>query len=92
VFMYAHIHFSSGNAVMIFRFGDNDIIAALTTNLVRANLLVILSVVDGLLDEAGQRTIMVNAVDAVNLKKSDPGEVLKAAAAEEQALIDSFWK
>jgi len=43
-------------------------------------------------DEAGQRTIMVNAVDAVNLKKSDPGEVLKAAAAEEQALIDSFWK
>jgi multiple sugar transport system substrate-binding protein len=43
-------------------------------------------------DEAGQRTIMVNAVDAVNLKKSDPGEVLKAAAAEEQALIDNFWK
>jgi multiple sugar transport system substrate-binding protein len=43
-------------------------------------------------DEAGQRTIMVNAVDAVNLKKSDPGDVLKAAAAEEQALIDSFWK
>jgi multiple sugar transport system substrate-binding protein len=43
-------------------------------------------------DEAGQRTIMVNAVDAVNLKKSDPGEVLKAAAAEEQALIDKFWK
>jgi hypothetical protein len=24
VFMYAHIHFSSSNAVMIFRFGDND--------------------------------------------------------------------
>ncbi|MCU0538598.1 MAG: ACT domain-containing protein [Desulfobacterales bacterium] len=24
VFMYAHIRFSSGNAVMIFRFGDND--------------------------------------------------------------------
>jgi len=43
-------------------------------------------------DEAGQRTIMVNAVDAVNLKKSDPGEVLKAAAVEEQALIDNFWK
>jgi hypothetical protein len=24
VFMYAHIRFSSGNAVMIFRFSDND--------------------------------------------------------------------
>jgi multiple sugar transport system substrate-binding protein len=43
-------------------------------------------------DEAGQRNIMVNAVDAVNLKHSDPGEVLRAAAAEEQALIDNFWK
>jgi multiple sugar transport system substrate-binding protein len=43
-------------------------------------------------DEAGQRTIMVNAVDAVNLKHSDPGDVLKAAAVEEQTLIDNFWK
>ncbi|MCE1195576.1 extracellular solute-binding protein [bacterium] len=43
-------------------------------------------------DEAGQRNIMVNAVDEVVLNKADPAAVLKAAAAKEQAIIDGFWK
>jgi len=44
------------------RFGDNDILAALVTNSLRADMLVILSVVDGLLDEAGQRIEIVQDV------------------------------
>jgi multiple sugar transport system substrate-binding protein len=43
-------------------------------------------------DEAGQRTILVDAVDEVNLKKTDAAVVLNAAAVKEQALIDAFWK
>ncbi|HOX33366.1 MAG TPA: extracellular solute-binding protein [Spirochaetales bacterium] len=43
-------------------------------------------------DEAGQRAILVDAVDEVNLKGGDPAAVLKAAAAKEQKLIDDFWK
>ena len=43
-------------------------------------------------DEAGQRTIFVDAVDQVNLKKADPAAVLKDSAAKEQKLIDDFWK
>ena len=43
-------------------------------------------------DEAGQRTVMVDAVDEVILKKVDPAVALKNAAAKEQALIDDFWK
>jgi multiple sugar transport system substrate-binding protein len=42
-------------------------------------------------DEAGQRNILVDAVDQVNLKKMDPAVVLKNAAATEQKLIDDFW-
>ncbi|MGA2480595.1 MAG: extracellular solute-binding protein [Spirochaetia bacterium] len=43
-------------------------------------------------DEAGQRAILDDAVDEVNLKKADPAAVLNAAAAKEQKLIDNFWK
>jgi len=43
-------------------------------------------------DEAGQRNILVDAVDEVVLNKTDPAAVLKAAAAKEQAIIDGFWK
>ncbi|HCM26884.1 MAG TPA: ABC transporter substrate-binding protein [Treponema sp.] len=43
-------------------------------------------------DEAGQRTLLVDAVDQVALKKADPAAVLKDAQAKEQALIDAFWK
>ncbi len=44
------------------RYADNDIIAALVTNLLRADLLVILSVVDGLLNAEGQRVDLVPQV------------------------------
>jgi multiple sugar transport system substrate-binding protein len=43
-------------------------------------------------DEAGQRTILDDAVDQVNLQKADPAAVLNAAAQKEQKLIDDFWK
>lgn len=41
-------------AVEEIRFGENDIIAAQVTNLLRADLMILLSVVDGLLDENGE--------------------------------------
>lgn len=41
-------------------FGDNDILAALVTHALRADLLVLLSVVDGILDPAGQSVRMVS--------------------------------
>jgi len=43
-------------------------------------------------DEAGQRTILVDAVNEVSLKNGDPAAVLAAAAAKEQKLISDFWK
>ncbi len=50
-------------AVDEIRFGDNDLIAAHITNLVGADLLILLSVVDGLLDENNQVLSVVHAVD-----------------------------
>jgi glutamate 5-kinase len=50
-------------AVDEIRYGDNDIIAALTANLIRADLLVILTVVDGLMDADGNRIDVVDRVD-----------------------------
>ena len=47
------------------RFGDNDTIAALTCNLLRADLLIILSVVDGLLDADGRRVDLVSDMSQV---------------------------
>lgn len=44
------------------RFADNDTIAALMTNLLRADLLALLTVVDGLLDSSGQLVDLVPAV------------------------------
>ncbi|MEX0774274.1 MAG: glutamate 5-kinase [Phycisphaeraceae bacterium] len=44
-------------------FGDNDMLAALMTHALRANVLVILSVVDGLLDASGQRIDLVTDID-----------------------------
>jgi len=51
-------------AVDEIRYGDNDIIAALTSNLIRADLLVILSVVDGLIGSDGQRIDAVRRIDS----------------------------
>ena len=45
-------------------FGDNDFLAAMVTNLLRAELLVLLTTVDGLEDDAGNVIDMVEADDA----------------------------
>jgi glutamate 5-kinase len=50
-------------AVAEIRFGDNDLIAAHVTNLLRADLLILLSVVDGLLDAGGKTIPVVLDVD-----------------------------
>ncbi|HUZ18742.1 MAG TPA: extracellular solute-binding protein [Spirochaetia bacterium] len=43
-------------------------------------------------DEAGQRDIMDNAVDAVVQGQMTPAQALHDAAVKEQKLIDNFWK
>ena len=45
-------------------FGDNDILAALVTHALRADLLVLLTVVDGILDAAGNAVRLVETLDA----------------------------
>jgi glutamate 5-kinase len=45
-------------------FGDNDILAALVASALRADLLVLLSVVDGLLDQSGKALRLVESVEA----------------------------
>lgn len=50
-------------AVDEIRFGDNDLIAAQVTNLLRAGVLVLLSVVDGLLDRSGRVLPVVQDMD-----------------------------
>jgi glutamate 5-kinase len=45
------------------RFGDNDLIAAQVTNLLRADLLILLSVVDGLLDSSGKTISIIQDVE-----------------------------
>lgn len=50
-------------AVAEIRFGDNDLIAAQVTNLLRADLLILLSVVDGLLDPQGHTIPVVQDMD-----------------------------
>jgi len=50
-------------AVAEIRFGDNDLIAAQVTNLLRADLLILLSVVDGLLDANGRTVPVVKDVE-----------------------------
>ena len=44
-------------------FGDNDILAALVAHVLRANLLVLMTVVDGLLDESGQPVRLVQSIE-----------------------------
>jgi glutamate 5-kinase len=52
-------------AVEEIRFGDNDQLAAMVATLVGADLLVLLTDVEGLLDAAGARITVVQDVDAV---------------------------
>ena len=47
------------------RFGDNDLLAALMCNALRADALVLLTVVDGLLDRQGRRVDVVQDVSRV---------------------------
>ncbi|HUB23910.1 MAG TPA: glutamate 5-kinase [Tepidisphaeraceae bacterium] len=44
-------------------FGDNDILAASVAHALRADLLVLLTIVDGLLDPAGQPVRLVHSID-----------------------------
>jgi glutamate 5-kinase len=54
------------------KFADNDTIAALVTNLLRADVLVLLTVVDGLLNQDGQLVDLVERIDDVqSLVKGD---------------------
>jgi glutamate 5-kinase len=57
-------------------FGDNDILGAMVAHALRAHLLVLLSVVDGLLDEAGQPVRCVESID----------EAMKLVRVEKSAL------
>jgi multiple sugar transport system substrate-binding protein len=43
-------------------------------------------------DEIGQRKTLVDAINRVLLENKDPAESLKQAVAEEQKLLDEFWK
>jgi glutamate 5-kinase len=63
-------------AVDELRFGDNDMLAALMCNALRANALVILSVVDGLLDADGKRIDLVKDVAAAaGLARDDKSQL-----------------
>lgn len=52
-------------AIEELRFGDNDQLAAMAANLVRAELLVMLTSVDGILDDKGRRVSVVHDVNEV---------------------------
>jgi len=52
-------------AVDELRFGDNDLLAALVCNALRAEALILLTVVDGLLDAQGQRIDLVSSTKQV---------------------------
>ena len=53
-------------------FGDNDMLAALTCNALRADALILLTVVDGVLDEAGNVIDLVdNALDILSVARRD---------------------
>lgn len=43
-------------------------------------------------DEAAQRKVMVDAINRVLLENADPDTSLKQAAAEDQKILDQFWK
>lgn len=53
----------STDEIVKISFGDNDILASLVAQALRANLLVLLSVVDGLLDEHGKPVRLVRSID-----------------------------
>ncbi len=68
----------STDEIIKITFGDNDILAALVTHALRANLLVLMTVVDGLLDAEGKPVRLVQSVEAarelVRAEKSNLGK------------------
>ena len=63
-------------AVDELRFGENDLLAALTCNALRANALVLLTVVDGLLDEDGRTIDLIEDLDrAKALARAETSEL-----------------
>ena len=54
----------STDEIVAVSFGDNDILAALVTHALAADLLVLLSVVDGIQSPAGESVRLVDSVDA----------------------------
>lgn len=68
----------STDEIVKITFGDNDLLAALVTGALRADLLVLLTVVDGILDVAGNPVRLVESVDAarelVRVEKSALGK------------------
>jgi glutamate 5-kinase len=62
----------STDELVAISFGDNDILAAMVAHALRAHLLVLLSVVDGLLDESGKPVRLVESVeDAARLVRAE---------------------
>src|SRR5215210_5593456 len=53
----------STDEIVKISFGDNDILASLVAQALRSDLLILLSVVDGLLDSAGQPVRLVQSID-----------------------------
>lgn len=53
----------STDEIVRISFGDNDILAALVTHVLRANLLVLMTVVDGLLDADGKPVRLVSSIE-----------------------------
>jgi glutamate 5-kinase len=79
----------STDEIVKISFGDNDILAAMVTHALRANLLVLLTVVDGLLDADGRPVRLVESIEEarrlVRAERSDAGKGgmdSKLAAAE----------
>src|SRR5258705_446616 len=65
----------STDEIVKISFGDNDILAAMVTHALRANLLVLLTVVDGLLDADGKPVRLVESIEeARQLVRSDRSE------------------
>lgn len=58
-------------AVAEIRFGDNDLIAAQVTHLLRADLLILLSIVDGLLDPSGHPIGVIHDVEDASTNVDD---------------------
>src|SRR5437588_2680925 len=68
----------STDELVAISFGDNDVLAAMVAHALRADLLVLLSIVDGLLDETGAPVRLVQSIDdaqkLVRAGKTAPGK------------------